>query len=168
VRVAVLAVQTPFAAAGAGSTAAVAGRLCRELAERGHATAVLRIPFDARAPETIVDQMLAVRLLRIEGVDRTIALAFPLAQVPHDDRVVWALEPHDAVTAALPATALGRRVRRAVLAAERSSLAEARAIHAPSPGAAERLRAEAGREAGVLAVPVGDEPWDAVVAALTA
>jgi len=168
VRVAVLAAQTPFAAAGPGSTAALAARLCRELTQRGHETAVVRIPFDPGAPETIVDQMLALRLLRIEGVDRAIALAFPLSQVPHDDRLAWVLEPHDAVTAALPATALGRRVRRAVLAAERSSLAEARAIHAPSRAAAERLRAETGREAGVLAVPDGDEPWDAVVAALTA
>jgi hypothetical protein len=168
VRVALLAAQTPFAAPGPGTATAVAGRLCRELSERGHETAVVRIPFDARAPETIVDQMLAMRLLRIEGADRAIALAFPLSHVPHDDRVVWALESHDEVTAALPATLLGRRVRRAVLAAERSWLAEARALHAPSPDAAARLRAETGREAGVLAVPGADEPWDAVVAALTA
>lgn len=167
-RIAVLAAQTPFHIPPPGAAAAVAARLCRELAERGHEVAAVGVPFDGRAPETIVDQMLAMRLLRIEGADRAIALAFPLSHVPHDDRVVWALEPHDGVTAALPATPLGRRVRRAVLAAERSCLAEARALHAPSPDAAARLRADTAREAGVLAVPAADEPWDAVVAALTA
>lgn len=162
-RVAVLDRQTPFAARDGG---APAGRLCHELRREGHEAELMQLPFDAGATETIVDQMLAVRLLVVEDVDRVIAVAFPAYHVRHDDRIVWALDDHGALVDCLPNTVLGRRVRRAVLGAARSYLGEARAIHAPSAAAAQRLRADTGLDAQVLAIPHGGG-WAEVVAALT-
>ena len=163
-RIAVLDRRTPFATRDRDDPGE---RLCRALRERGHGAALVLLPFDAAAPETIVDQMLAVRLLVLEDVDRVIALAFPAYYVRHDDRVVWALDGHGAVSDGLPNTALGRRVRRAVLAAECAFLGEARRIHAPSATTAQRLRADAGLDAEVLCVPRTDAGWPGVAEALT-
>jgi hypothetical protein len=164
VRIAVLDRQTPFATRDRDDGSA--GRLCRALCERGHEAALVRLPFDVVAPETIVDQMLAVRLLSLEGVDRVIALAFPAYYVRHDERVVWALDGHGPVSDGLPNTVLGRCVRRAVLAAERSFLAESRRIHAPSAAAAGRLRADTGLDAEVLRIPRGEAGWPDAAEAL--
>jgi glycosyltransferase involved in cell wall biosynthesis len=159
-RVAVVNTHTPFEP---GRADWVADRLCEALQDHGHATDLVRIPFSQEPPEQIVDQMLAVRLIRLSNVDRAIALGFPSYFVPHGDKVVWLLnqfrpaydgwgEPRHE----LPQTALGRHVRSAVQAADHAYLADATRIYAPSAAARERLRGQLGLVSDVLYPPLRD------------
>ena len=122
----------------------------------GHDATAIRVPFRGAPARTIVDQVLAVRLLTIDEVDRVIGLGFPAYFARHHDRVVWALREPAALAERLPNTALGRDVRRALGAAEAGYLREARRIHARSAAAADALRGRTGLEAAVLHVPLLD------------
>ena len=157
-RVAVVNTQTPFAS---GRADWVADRLCEALQEHGHSSELVRIPFCPAPPELVIDQMLAVRLLRLENVDRALALSFPAYFLPHDDKVVWLLrqfreayEPVGMPGSELPNSALGRSVRSAVHAADHAYLAEATRIHAPSAVAGERLNHHLGLTSDVLYPPL--------------
>ena len=158
-RVAVVNTHTPFEP---GRADWVADRLCEELTDYGHATDLIRIPFSQEPPEQIVDQMLAVRLIRLSNADRAVALGFPSYFVRHGNKVVWLLnqfrpaydtggESHH-----LPETALGRHVRSAVQAADHAYLAEATRIYAPSAAARQRLRGQLGLVSDVLYPPLRD------------
>ena len=168
--VAVLDTQAVFSR---GPDERLADRLCEALRDSGHGAELVRIPFDDVAHETIVDQMLAVRLVVLSNVDRMIGLRFPAYYARHDDKVVWLGHGGDVQAAALPNTASGRAVRRAVQAAEHAYLGEARRIYARSPTARECLGRAAGLACGLLSTPSGgpDEPdaiaWAGVVAELT-
>lgn len=159
-RVAVVNTHTPFEP---GRADWVADRLCEALQDHGHATDLVRIPFCQEPPEQIVDQMLAVRLIRLANVDRTIALGFPSYFVPHRDKIVWLLsqfrpaydgggEPRHE----LPHTAIGRHVRSAVQAADHAYLTEATRIYAPSTAVRHRLRGQLGLASEVLYPPLRD------------
>ena len=157
-RVAVVNTQTPFAS---GRADWLADRLCEALQEHGHASELVRIPFCAAPPERVIDQMLAVRLLRVANVDRAIALSFPAYLLPHDDKVVWLLrqlreayEPVGTPGRELPNTSLGRSVRSAVHAADHTYLAEATRIYAPSAAAGARLNHHLGLPSDVLYPPL--------------
>lgn len=157
-RVAVITTQTPFAS---GRADWLADRLCEALQEHGHSSELVRIPFCQTPPELVIDQMLAVRLLRVENVDRAIALSFPAYLLPHDDKVVWLLRQFRAAYdlwgtpgRSLPNTALGRSVRSAVHAADHAYLAEATRIHAPSALAGARLNHHLGLISDVLYPPL--------------
>jgi glycosyltransferase involved in cell wall biosynthesis len=159
-RVAVVNTQTPFEP---GRTDWVADRLCEALQEHGHATDLVRIPFTQTPPEVIVDQMLAVRLIRLANVDRAVALAFPSYFLPHGDKVVWlvnqfrqAYDGWGTPPNALPHTALGRHVRSAVQAADHAYLAEATRIYAPSAADRHRLSSHLGLASEVLYPPLRD------------
>jgi glycosyltransferase involved in cell wall biosynthesis len=157
-RIAVVDTQTLFAS---GPLDWLADRLCEALQQHGHPTELVRIPFCHTPPELVVDQMLAVRLMRLENVDRAIALSFPACFLPHDDKVVWLLrqfrqayERLGAPRQELPNTALGRSVRSAVHAADRAYLAEATRIHTPSAVASRQLSHRSGLTSDVLYPPL--------------
>lgn len=143
-RVAVLERQVPFAGDGDG----VAAELCRALREHGHEVELIRLPFPQELSERVVEQMLAVRLVNLDNVDRAVALRFPAYLLPHEDRVVWL-----ARRAARRAGALGE----CVLGAERACLAEAARVHAASALLARGLARETGLQASVLYAPLREE-----------
>lgn len=136
--------QTPLRSDDA---AGLAARLCQALREHGHDVELIRIPFCEELGERVVEQMLAVRLINLDNVERAVALRFPAYLLPHEDRVVWLQQ-----RAAAPPGAPGVSVR----AAERSYLAEAVRLHAGSALAARELARDVGMSAPVLYAPLSD------------
>jgi hypothetical protein len=151
VKVAVLDRQTPFRC---GDGEALAARLCEALREHGHASELIRIPFRSDRPATVVDQMLAARLVHLDNVDRAVALRFPAYLLAHDRRVVWLPPRHDGRHDSLPAD-----VRTAVRAAQRAHLGEAARLHARSALAARALARDSGLDAGVLYAPLPEADY---------
>jgi hypothetical protein len=131
----------------ADDEAELAERLCEALHEHGHDVELIRIPFREERGERVVEQMLAVRLINLDNVDRAIALRFPAYLLPHRDRVVWLSRRAQA-----SAGELGASIR----AAERSYLAEAARVHAVSALAARELVLDTGLAASVLYAPLRD------------
>lgn len=143
--------------------ATLAGQLTDALRRHGHLAQLVLIPFDDAATHSLVDQMLAVRLVHVENVDRVIGLGFPAYFIARDDKIVWvldefrqALDLWGTARQALPNTQLGRSVRAAVLAAEHAYLGEARRIYARSASAGQRLSDYAGLVSDVLLPPPRD------------
>jgi hypothetical protein len=173
VKIAVVDSQTLF---GSSGDTWLAARLAEALREHGHLAQLVRIPFSDAATQAVVDQMLAVRLIHLENVDRVIGLGFPAYFVAHDDKIVWMLRDPDDLPGtarqALSDTTLGRSVRAAVLAAERAYLGEARRIYVRSSSAGERLNDYLGLPSQFLAPPLRDadasaSSWEGVVGELT-
>ena len=159
-RVAVINSQTPFMS---GRAERLADDLCEALARHGHSTELVRIPFACTPVEAVVDQMLAVRLVRLDNTDRAIALSFPSYFVPHDDKVVWlqrqfrpAYEPDGAADAGRSRTPAARNVCSAVREADRSYLGEATRLHTDSAARSDRLRRDLGLSSELLYAPLCD------------
>lgn len=124
-RIAVVITNAPFRE---GPLERRAGRLRELLADGGHEAELVRIPFCQAPAARAVDHLLAMRLLRLENVDRAIALGHPGAALRHADKVVWLL----AVLAPAAEAPAGADVRAAITAAERADLQEATRVHAGS------------------------------------
>jgi hypothetical protein len=114
VRVALLDSRAPFAVQAGGHAAQ---RLCHALREHGHEALVVELPFCAAPAAQIVDQMLAMRLVHLNGVELTVGLRFPAYLVPHHDMALWPLADG---SAALRGAGHPGAVRASVLAAERA------------------------------------------------
>jgi hypothetical protein len=68
--------------------------LCQAFRAAGHDAEVFAVPFNLRAPERLLDQMLACRLLDVsevagERVDLLVGLRFPAYHVAHPNKVLW-------------------------------------------------------------------------------
>lgn len=143
-KIAVLNNHAPFVSGGAEY---LADSLVAQLQSCGHEAVLYRIPFSWTPPEKIVEGMLACRLIRLDGVDRVIALKFPVYYVPHDNKVLWLLhqfrqayELWGTPWQHLPETDEGRQVRQAIIDADNTCLPEARAIYTNSHVTGDRLR----------------------------
>ena len=90
-RVLIATTRVPFIEGGAELHAE---GLRRALAEAGHKTEILSIPFKWYPPERILDQMLACRLMGAGEADCLIGLKFPAYLIPHANKVVWLLHQH--------------------------------------------------------------------------
>ncbi len=146
-KVAVLDSQIPFRS---GESEWLAGRLCEALRERGHVSELIRIPFNGERPQAVVDQMLAMRLVHLDNVDRAVALRFPAYLLAHEGRVVWLAERFGAAWV----SGLPGEVRVSVRAAERAYLGEAARVHAGSALLARTLARDVGVAASVLYAPL--------------
>ncbi len=125
-KVAVVNNWVPFLSGGAEH---LAEALTRKLAEYGHQSMLVRLPFAWHPPGKILEHMLACRCVRLAGVDRVIGLKFPAYYVPHPNKVVWLLhqfrQAYDLWGTRyqdLPDTAEGLAVRDAVVASVPSAL----------------------------------------------
>ena len=148
-RVLIATAQIPFVTGGAEMHAA---GLRQALIARGVEAEIVAIPFKWYPPERLLEQMLACRLLDLsevngQRVDRVIALRFPAYFIPHDNKVVWLLHQHrpaydwwDGGSSDLLHAPAGDTVRRAIHAADRRLLPEARRIFATANNVAARLR----------------------------
>lgn len=143
-KVAVLNNCAPFVSGGAEH---LADALVANLRQHGHDAALFKIPFAWTPPDKIVESMLACRLMRLSNIDRVIALKFPVYYVPHDNKVLWLLHQFRQVydlwgtnLQDLPNTADTGRIRDAIIQADNTCLAEARAIYTLSHVTGDRLR----------------------------
>lgn len=131
-----IALLESFAAAAPRPGAAA---LLDALGAGGHEVEYYRLPFAPAPPERIADQILAARLIRLDGADRVIAPSFPAGYVPHHNKAVWVTE------------ADGRAA-----GADRAFLGEAAAVFAGSRRIALALRDGAGVASEILYRPPGD------------
>lgn len=161
--VGVVHARRPFAP---GPADAAAAALARALEARGHGVASMLLPFAWDTPEQLVEQVLAMRMLRVGNLDRLIAVSFPAGCISHTDKVVWQFDGAGQAGAALPATPLGDEARAAVARAERQFLGDARGVFASTRDEADRLRGELGRDVEVLEPPAAPAAWDDVAARL--
>jgi glycosyltransferase involved in cell wall biosynthesis len=143
-RIAIVNNQAPFVKGGAEL---LAEWLRLKLSEHGHQAEVVRLPFQWRPCERIVDHMLAARLVRVPNADRVIALKFPAYYVQHDDKFLWLLhqfrQAYDlwgGPFQEIPGTPTGHRVREAIVAADRAFLPEAKRLYTNSQIVGERLK----------------------------
>lgn len=159
-KVAIVSNQAPFVQGGAE----LLGQwLADNLGERGHEAQIVRIPFRWYPPERILDHILAARLLRLDGVDRVIAMKFPAYYVRHHSKVLWLLhqfrQAYDLLGTSyeeLAGTAEGRRVRQAIVSSDAAFLPEAERIYTNSAVTSARLLQFNGLASEVLYPPLGE------------
>jgi glycosyltransferase involved in cell wall biosynthesis len=94
--IAVLNTQIPFCEGGAE---ALADDLVEALGARGHNATLITVPFKWYPQQSLVDVIIACKLLDIEEyngirIDKVIALRFPLWLVEHSDKALWILHQH--------------------------------------------------------------------------
>jgi glycosyltransferase involved in cell wall biosynthesis len=160
VKVAVLTNRVPFVHGGAEE---LCEHLVRNLHRAGVDAEAFRLPFTWEPAERLVEEMLIARSLRLEGVDRVIALKFPAYLVPHPNKVVWLVHQYrqaydlwDADASNIPRTARGRYLRRCIGTADRLAMCEARHVFTISPTVSRRLRHYNGVGSVVLPTPLND------------
>jgi len=165
-RIIVATVGTPFVRGGAEVHA---DELVKAFLAEGHQADLISIPFNAREPARIPDQMLACRLLdllEIHGmpVDRLIALKFPAYLIPHPQKVIWLMHQHrsaydlwDHPFGDLRGMPRGPLVRDIIQRADQQVFTEARSVYTTSKNVTERLR----RYSGIESVPLYHPPADA-------
>ena len=162
-RIAILTVKIPFARGGAEYHAE---GLRDALVSAGHEADIVAVPFKWYPPASILDHMLACRLLDItesEGrsVDLAVALRFPAYLMKHPNKIVWLLHQHRPAYelwdhdagADLIHTPDGAMVRDAIREADRRLLPEARAMFANSVTVAARLKVHCGLDSTPLYHP---------------
>ncbi len=95
-RIAIASVKVPFVRGGAEI---LADGLEGALVASGHQVEQIQIPFKWYPPETILDNLLACRLLDLSEacgvqIDLLIGLKFPAYHIPHNNKVLWIVHQH--------------------------------------------------------------------------
>lgn len=95
-KIAIAMVQVPFITGGAEIHAQM---LRDELKKRGHQADIVTIPFKWYPSETLLDCMMAGRMMDLtevngEKIDMVIAMKFPAFYVKHENKVLWLLHQH--------------------------------------------------------------------------
>lgn len=159
-KVAIVTNCVPFVSGGAEH---LAEALRRKLAEYGHQAIAVPVPFRWHPPQSILESLLACRLLRLANTDLVIGLKFPAYYLPHPNKVLWLLhqfrQAYDLWGTPyqdLPSNEEGERVREAVIRADNLYLREARTIYTNSEVTSERLRKFNGIASEVLYPPLLD------------
>ena len=94
--IAVLNTQIPFCVGGAE---VLADDLVSALKIHGHNATLLTVPFKWYPQQSLLDNIIACKLLDIEDyngvrIDKVIALKFPLWLIEHSDKALWILHQH--------------------------------------------------------------------------
>lgn len=157
-RIAILNNCVPFVAGGAEH---LAESLCRKFNEHGHEAILIRFPFRWSPAEVILDQILACRLIRLQGVDRVVGLKFPAYHIPHDNKVLWLLhqfrQAYDlwgTVYQDIPNTPEGLKIREVIVNSDNRYLTEASHIFTNSQVTTDRLKKFNGLDSQVLLPPL--------------
>jgi glycosyltransferase involved in cell wall biosynthesis len=167
-KVLIVTTLTPFVRGGAEL---LAGNLLRALREAGHESEILAVPFKHYPPATILDHMLACRLLDVTEtcgtrIDLVIGLKFPAYLIRHPNKAIWLLHQHrtayelwdHALAADLIHMSAGAMVRSAIQAADAECLPSAKRLFTISSNVSRRLREFSGIGSRPLYhPPPGDE-----------
>ena len=159
-KVLVVNTMAPFVWGGAEELAV---HLQRNLVAAGHASEILRIPFQWEPASGIPSQMLMVRAFELDNVDRVIALKFPAYLIRHPHKTLWLLHQYrqaydlyDAGQTNLPPGKQGDQLRALIRNADNESFRESRNIFCNSEVTQARLRQYNGFHAEVLLPPIND------------
>jgi glycosyltransferase involved in cell wall biosynthesis len=160
-KIAIVNVQAPFLRGGAE---VLADSLYAKLVGLGHEVEAVNIPFKWYPESTLLDGIMACRLMRLDAgePDLVIALKFPAYLAEHPNKKVWLLhqfrQAYDlwgTPLGQLPDNAEGRTIRDLVARADEQHLTSAKAIYTISRNVANRLRRFNSIEAnGVLYPPL--------------
>ncbi|MBG1260437.1 glycosyltransferase family 4 protein [Nostoc commune] len=159
-KIAIVNTTVPFIYGGAEF---LADSLQSKLIEYGHQALVIRIPFKWYPASNIVDHMLACRLIKLENIDRVIALKFPSYYVKHPNKVLWLLHqfrqaydlwgtPYQDI----PNTPEGLKIRETIIHADNIYLQEAKKIYTNSHVVSNRLKRFNGFNSEILYPPLID------------
>lgn len=136
-RIVIATVQVPFVRGGAEI---LTEGLRVALVRAGHVVEIVAIPFKWYPAETILDHMLACRLLDLTDssgvrIEKLIALKFPAYLTDHPNKTFWLLHQHrtayelwDGPHADLLRQGFGQQVRNAIQQADQQAFSEAKAI----------------------------------------
>lgn len=164
-RIAIATTHVPFVRGGAEI---LADGLAAALRDAGHEADIVRVPFKWYPPATLLDHMVAARLLDLTAsagapIDRVIALKFPAYLVAHPHKILWLVHQHHAAYERweqpfgdLHQQPLGAQVRAAIQHADNTMLAEAEKRFAISATVAQRLARFCYFDATVLYPPPRD------------
>ena len=163
-KIAVVSNQAPFVYGGAEYLAEM---LATRLRGRGHLVDIVRLPFKWYPPQTVLEHMLAVRLMNVAagGLDLVIALKFPAYLTEFPNKKIWLLHQFRQVYelwgtpyAGMPDDPSSRCIRDAIVRADTKCMSEAKALFACSRIVAGRLQRNNGIAVdGVLTSPL-DRP----------
>lgn len=144
-----------------GGAEFLADSLKDKIIEHGHQATVIKIPFSWNPPQKVLDHILACRLLRLENVDKVIALKFPAYYIKHSNKVLWLLHQYRQAYDLwgtpyqdIPSTPEGLRIRQTVINSDNNFLGEARRIYTNSKVTKDRLARFNGITAEVLYPPL--------------
>lgn len=159
-KVVVLNNSVPFVHGGAEE---LFDHLVRNLQAAGVDAEGFRIPFTWNPAERLIEEMVIARRIRLENIDRVIALKFPAYLVPWHDKTLWLLHQYrqaydllDAGQSNIPGDARGAEIIEAVRAADNLAFAEARQIFTNAPITGRRLLRYNGFDSTVLRPPLND------------
>jgi glycosyltransferase involved in cell wall biosynthesis len=158
----VLNAQIPFCEGGAEI---LADDLLEALASRGHNATLITVPFKWYPQQSLVDGIIACKLLDIEEyngirIDKVIALKFPLWLVQHSNKILWILHQHRAAydlwdsehneMAFMPD---GHRVRKLIAREDNAAISSCKRVFTISRNVTNRLFQYNDLESGVLYPP---------------
>jgi glycosyltransferase involved in cell wall biosynthesis len=158
-KIAILNVCVPFVYGGAEL---LADNLKNKLSEYGYQTTIIKIPFQWFPNQKILEHMLACRLLRLENIDKVIALKFPVYYIKHPNKVLWLLHQHRQaydlwdMPDGIPNSPEGRRIRDTIIQADNQFIKEAKKIFTISKQVSKRLKRFNDIDSEVLYPPLPD------------
>ncbi|MCB1706224.1 MAG: glycosyltransferase family 4 protein [Halioglobus sp.] len=160
--IAVLNAQIPFCEGGAEL---LADDLVDALAARGYNPTLITVPFKWYPQQTLVDSIIACKLLDIEEyngirIDKVIALRFPLWLVEHHNKALWILHQHrtaydlwDTEFNDLVHMPDGRRVRNLIVREDNTAISSCERVFTISQNVTDRLYQYNGLESSILYPP---------------
>jgi len=146
--IAVLNTQTPFCTGGAE---VLADDLIAALQERGHKTCLVTVPFKWYPQQTLIDNIIACKLLDIRDyngveIEKVIGLRFPLWLMEHANKSLWILHQHrtayelwDTEFNDLASMPDGNKVRNLIIREDNKALASCQGIYTISQTVSDRL-----------------------------
>ncbi len=160
--IAVLNTQIPLCVGGAE---VLADDLVGALKERGHNATVVTVPFKWYPQQSLVDSIVACKLLDIEDfngvrIDKVIALKFPVWLIEHSDKALWILHQHrtaydlwDSKYNDLKSMPDGHLVRDLIFREDLAAISACERIYTISQNVSNRLYKHNKIESGVLYPP---------------
>ena len=160
--IAVLNAQIPLCTGGAE---VLAEDLIDALKARGHNPALVTVPFKWYPQQSLIDSMLACKLLDISEfngvkIDKVIALKFPMWLIEHENMSLWILHQHrsayelwDTKYNDLASMPDGHRVRDLIQREDCRAIAPREKVFTISQNVTERLQKYNGIGSGVLYPP---------------
>jgi glycosyltransferase involved in cell wall biosynthesis len=151
--------MSPFVRGGAEE---LADHLCAHLNKTpGVQAELLRIPFAWEPFERLPEEIFLNRMLRLQNVDRMIALKFPAYFIPHETKVFWLLHQYrqaydlrERGQSNIPETARGEEVLGLIRRSDNEAFSSAHKIFANSEVTRKRLKNYNSFDAEVLMPPL--------------